>query len=319
LNLSVLDGWWAEAYAPEVGWALGDGREHGDDPAWDATEAEALYTLLEREVVPEFYDRDAQGIPRGWVARVRESMSRLTPRFSANRVVREYTENHYLPAARAYAERAAEKGAVGASVRVWQQHLAQHWSEARFGAVAVETRGDLHHFAVALALGGLDPEAVRVEIYADPLDDETSASRCCTSAGAGPATRPIRRAAPASRRRRLHGAARHASRRPRPLRRPGSSGGAEAGGPRKRVSEARRDASARGGPAGADGLGSPKSEDLQHVQTVHAIQPPIIVPNATFSRCSSSSPRCGLLSTTTTRAATGPADISSRVTIFSAR
>ena len=98
LNLSELDGWWAEAYAPEVGWALGDGQEHGDDPAWDAAEAEALYNLLEQEVVPEFYTRDPNGIPTAWVARMRESMARLTPRFSANRTVREYTEQYYLPA-----------------------------------------------------------------------------------------------------------------------------------------------------------------------------------------------------------------------------
>ena len=82
INLSELDGWWAEAYTPEVGWALGDGQEHGDDPAWDAVEAEALYDLLEREVIPEFYTRDEQGIPTAWVTRMRESMARLTPRFS---------------------------------------------------------------------------------------------------------------------------------------------------------------------------------------------------------------------------------------------
>ena len=99
INLSELDGWWAEAYAPEVGWALGDGQEHGDDPAWDAAEADTLYELLEGEVIPEFYARDEQGIPTAWVARMRESMARLTPRFSANRTVREYTEQHYLPAA----------------------------------------------------------------------------------------------------------------------------------------------------------------------------------------------------------------------------
>ena len=98
INLSELDGWWAEAYTPEVGWALGDGQEHGDDPAWDAAEAEALYDLLEREVIPEFYARDQNGIPTAWVARMRESMARLTPRFSADRAVREYTEQHYLPA-----------------------------------------------------------------------------------------------------------------------------------------------------------------------------------------------------------------------------
>ena len=91
LNLSELDGWWAEAYTPEVGWALGDGREHDNDTAWDAVEAGQLYDLLEQQVVPEFYRRDENGIPTAWVARMRESMARLTPRFSANRAVREYS------------------------------------------------------------------------------------------------------------------------------------------------------------------------------------------------------------------------------------
>ncbi len=104
------------------------------------------------------------------MARMRESMARLTPRFSANRVVREYTERHYLPAAAGYRARAAEKGALGAGVLAWQRNLAAHWSEARFGAVAVQTRDDHHQFVVQLSLGGLDPEAVRVELYADPTD-----------------------------------------------------------------------------------------------------------------------------------------------------
>jgi starch phosphorylase len=88
INLSELDGWWAEAYTPEVGWALGDGREHGDDPAWDAVEAEVLYNLLEQEVIPEFYTRDESSIPTAWIKRMRESMARLTPVFSASRAVR---------------------------------------------------------------------------------------------------------------------------------------------------------------------------------------------------------------------------------------
>ena len=95
----------------KLGWALGDGQEHGDDPAWDAAEAEALYDRLEREVIPEFYTRDEDGIPTAWVARMRESMARLTPRFSADRAVREYTEQHYLPAATAFRSRVANKGA----------------------------------------------------------------------------------------------------------------------------------------------------------------------------------------------------------------
>jgi starch phosphorylase len=120
LNLSELDGWWAEAYSPEVGWAIGDRREHNNDPAWDASEAETLYGLLEREIIPEFYTRDERGIPRGWVARMRESMARLTPLFSTNRAVRQYTEEHYLAAASAFKERAANQGALGADLLRWQ-------------------------------------------------------------------------------------------------------------------------------------------------------------------------------------------------------
>jgi starch phosphorylase len=167
LNLSELDGWWAEAYSPEVGWALGDGKEHGDDPAWDAAEAQALYDLLEREVIPTFYTRDVRGIPLGWVARMRESMARLTPAFSSNRVVREYAEKYYLPAANAYCERAADGGKRGADLLHWQTELARHWSKLRFGSVTVDAKSDPYVFQVQLYLDELDPGAVRVEIYAD--------------------------------------------------------------------------------------------------------------------------------------------------------
>ena len=167
INLSELDGWWAEAYTPEVGWALGDGQEHGDDPAWDAVEADALYDLLERQVIPEFYTRDESGIPNAWVARMRESMARLTPHFSASRAVREYTEQHYLPAAAAYHLRIANKGAIGRQVVDWQHTLAQKWPTLHFGEVKVETRGEQHVFEVQVILNDLDPKAVRVEVCAD--------------------------------------------------------------------------------------------------------------------------------------------------------
>ncbi|MBT9589877.1 MAG: alpha-glucan family phosphorylase [Thiobacillus sp.] len=170
INLSELDGWWAEAYTPEVGWALGDGQEHDSDPAWDAREAEALYDLLEREVIPEFYTRDAQGIPTAWVARMRESMAQLTPRFSSNRAVREYTEQHYLPAASAYRERAADKGKLGAELVNWRRALEQKWAALRFGEVKLETDGAQHVFEAQVYLDDLDPEAVRVELYANGID-----------------------------------------------------------------------------------------------------------------------------------------------------
>jgi starch phosphorylase len=170
INLSELDGWWVEAYTPEVGWALGDGQEHGDDPAWDAAEAVMLYERLEREVIPEFHARDDKGIPTAWVARMRESMARLTPRFSANRAVCEYTEQHYLPAAAAYDLRIANKGAIGRQMVDWRHSLAQKWATLHFGELKVETRGGQHVFEVQVFLNDLDPKAVRVELYADGVN-----------------------------------------------------------------------------------------------------------------------------------------------------
>jgi starch phosphorylase len=167
INLSELDGWWAEAYAPEVGWALGDGLEHGDAPALDGVEANALYALLERQVIPEFYARDPSGIPRGWVKRMRESMAKLTPLFSTNRTVREYTEGAYLPAAAAYRKRAVDKGAGGRDIVRWKEATNEKWSALRLGETTAQSRADEHLLEVPVFLGDLDPAAARVELYAD--------------------------------------------------------------------------------------------------------------------------------------------------------
>ena len=167
LNLSELDGWWAEAYSDDVGWALGDGIEHGDDPAWDAKEAEQLYSLLEQEVVPEFYKRDNSGIPGSWIARVRESMARLAPTFSATRCVLEYTEKYYLPLAAAYLRRANDKGKCAEELLHWKRHLADHWSRLRFGSMHIESTEEHHHFEVQVHLDEMDPGAIQVELYAD--------------------------------------------------------------------------------------------------------------------------------------------------------
>jgi glycogen phosphorylase len=146
---------------------LGDGQEHGDDPVWNSIEAEALYSLLEREVVPEFYARDENGIPVAWVARMRESMARLTPRFSASRAVREYTDEHYLPAAAAYRERTANNGALGRHVVEWRQDLELKWASMRFGEVKVETNVNRYVFEVQLYPGEVDLNSVRVQLCAD--------------------------------------------------------------------------------------------------------------------------------------------------------
>ena len=169
INLSELDGWWAEAYMPDLGWALGDGKEHGDDPGWDAEEANALYELLENEVIPQFYAHDKDGIPRQWVARMRESMARLTPTFSSNRTVREYTEQHYQPAAAAYLERAANNGAAGLKLFDWKQDLNKHWSSLHFGPMSVQTSNKQHVFEIELFQSELEQNAVIVELYANGL------------------------------------------------------------------------------------------------------------------------------------------------------
>jgi starch phosphorylase len=167
LNLSELDGWWAEAYAPEVGWAIGDGREHFE-PGWDAAETEQLFALLEQQVVPEFYARDADGIPRAWVERIRDSLSRLTPRFSSNRMLAEYLDRLYLPAAESYRRRTDQHLKLARELRTWMHDLHHHWSGIHWGNLEVATSGDRHQFVVQVYLGEIRPESVTVELYAEP-------------------------------------------------------------------------------------------------------------------------------------------------------
>jgi glycogen phosphorylase len=183
INLSELDGWWAEAYVPEVGWALGDGEDHGDDATWDAVDAGALYDLLEDAVVPEFYARNTEGIPTAWVARMRESMARLTPRFSANRAVRDYTEQRYLRAAAAFHQRSADNGAIGRRLVDWRHDLEQKWELLRFGETKVETGGEGHNFTVQVFLGDLDPDAVRLELFANGTKDGSPVRKQMTRIG----------------------------------------------------------------------------------------------------------------------------------------
>jgi starch phosphorylase len=172
LNLSERDGWWAEAYAPDVGWAIGDGSEHGQDAAIDSGEADALYALLEQQIVPEFYYRGEDGIPTRWVARIRESMARLTPRFSANRAVRDYTEMFYLPAAQGYADRSAQGGLLARDLASWHERLSRHWSQLGFGCLQVADSEQSTTFSVEVRLGDLPAELIDVELYAAPDDGE---------------------------------------------------------------------------------------------------------------------------------------------------
>lgn len=172
INVSEIDGWWEEAYSPDVGWALGDCLDHGVDLAWDAAEAATLYDMLEKEIIPSFYRRDAEGIPTDWVKKMRTSMAMLTPHYSANRAVREYTEKYYLPLAASYQERAANKGALGKKLYEWKQSLQKKWQVIRFEDVQAEAKEGEIHFEVRLYLDEIDPDGVQLELFAAGTGDE---------------------------------------------------------------------------------------------------------------------------------------------------
>jgi starch phosphorylase len=99
LNISVLDGWWAEAYDGANGFAIGNGSEHANWDRQDQIDVESLYNVLENEVVGLFYDRDPDGVPRGWIARQKHALRTLSWRFSSRRMLIDYTLGCYLPAA----------------------------------------------------------------------------------------------------------------------------------------------------------------------------------------------------------------------------
>ena len=182
LNLSELDGWWAEAYAPDVGWAIGDGREHFE-PGWDAAETEQLFALLEQQVVPEFYDRDADGIPRAWVARIRASLvaphAALQQQPHAGGVPRAA-----VPAGRGQlppphrATTCASRASCGSGC----SELHHHWPGIHWGNLEVATAGDRHVF--------------RVQVYLGELGAGLGAASSCTPSRARvrlPSAMPLRR------------------------------------------------------------------------------------------------------------------------------
>ncbi len=167
LNLSSLDGWWAEAYQAGLGWALGDGREHG--PEQDAADAEQLYQLLEQEIIPCFYERDNDDLPRRWLQIMRTSMTQLSPRFSTNRMLRDYLERYYLPAAHRYQERIANNGALARELQQWQAHMARHWHEIHLGKPLMSEQATGLLIEAQVYLGGIAPEQVVIEAIADPI------------------------------------------------------------------------------------------------------------------------------------------------------
>jgi starch phosphorylase len=171
LNLSELDGWWAEAYSPDVGWALGDGQTHSES-GWDAVEADELYCLLEQQVIPEFYQRDERGIPLQWVARIRRSMATLAPEFSSNRMLRDYVENYYTSAIKQYRQRIKNNVQIAKELVAWQQQITLHWSGIYMQNFKIELSEEGFYATVHVYLDELPVDFVKVEIFANAEDND---------------------------------------------------------------------------------------------------------------------------------------------------
>lgn len=174
LHLSVLDGWWAEAYRPGVGWAIGEGQEFVHADYQDEVDAESLYSLLENEVVPLFYERDADGLPRGWIAMMKNSIRVLSPVFSAERMLKQYTERFYLPMGERYQRVCAGGLAKAKQLATWRERVREAWPAVRISAVEVEGSrelmvGQTFEVKARIFLGALDPADVSVEAYVSGL------------------------------------------------------------------------------------------------------------------------------------------------------
>jgi len=170
LHLSILDGWWDEGFQPGLGWAIGRGEEHPGDYPQDEVEGRALYRLLENEVVPLFYRRDAYGLPRGWIGYVKNSLRNLCPAFNSHRMVEDYAEEGYLPASQRYLGLVGNDFAGARELGAWSQRIMENWSQVQVLEVTSPAPpcmiwGQELPISATLRLGGLQPADVAVDAY----------------------------------------------------------------------------------------------------------------------------------------------------------
>jgi glycogen phosphorylase len=170
LNLSVLDGWWCEGYRPDRGWRIGSGEDYNDAAYQDAVESQALYNLLEDDVIPCFYDRGSGNMPMEWIAKMKASMKMAMSEFCSHRMVSEYQTRFYLPAVKRRAELLADDAQEAKELSVLHGYLKKHWNEIR---VELPQRdhdgpfqvGDTFKVTAKVHLGTIEPEKVDVELY----------------------------------------------------------------------------------------------------------------------------------------------------------
>ncbi len=177
LNLSVLDGWWCEGYSGDVGWAIGSGESYQDPNYEDEVESHTLYNLLEKEVIPKFYERGTDRLPREWIRMMKNSMMRLTPKFSTSRMVGEYAERFYLPGQRRQQAFTANNMERSRELADWKESIRDRWPEVEIGKVDVISSGELQvggklQVRCQVRLGSIKPSDVTVELYQGNVDSQ---------------------------------------------------------------------------------------------------------------------------------------------------
>ncbi|MBI5216936.1 MAG: alpha-glucan family phosphorylase [Ignavibacteriae bacterium] len=175
LNVSILDGWWDEAYNSGNGWAIGQGEEYAEEKYQDDVESNLLYDLLEKEIVPLYYSRGEDDLPRQWIARMKTAMRTIGPEFNSNRMVRQYTEEMYLHAAKREASLSANNFERAKSFAVWLEHIQEHWEELKIAGVHVDGDdgmkvGDTLAVKATIELGALNASDISVELYYGQLN-----------------------------------------------------------------------------------------------------------------------------------------------------
>ncbi len=174
-NLSVLDGWWDEADYGRTGWPIGYGEEYSDPTYQDDVEANALYDLLEQEIVPTFYDRDDEGLPRKWIAKMKEAIRLNCPWFNTARMVGEYAQRAYFPVSDCYQTLIANNYAAANEIAQWKTHLFEHWYNVKVQDVDISAGADIQvnqtiAVKARISLAGLQPNDLQVELYQGAVD-----------------------------------------------------------------------------------------------------------------------------------------------------
>ncbi len=177
INMSILDGWWHEAYDSNIGWAIGREEDYDNEDYQDMVESNAIYEMLEKEVVPLFYNRGADHIPRGWLARMKASMSAICPRFNTHRMVSEYIKQAYHPCVAHWESLAADDFAKARELASWKTRINQYWSDIRIDRVEMDDApeikvGEYITIRAMVHLGHLTPEDVAVEVYQGHVDQQ---------------------------------------------------------------------------------------------------------------------------------------------------